>query len=412
MQYDLIVIGAGPSGCATAITAARAGLRVALVERRRLPRHKTCGGGVPATVGNYIADVDFGPLVDCRIRAMRHTWQFGDAAAAPMDPTRGSDRLWCVRRDLFDAGLASAAVGAGAALVDGVTVRDIAASESGVVVRGATGPDGTAWVAEAGFVVGADGATGATGRLAGVRPKSKAALAVEVEIEHDRSAGAGRGHPGAVALSPDTIHLEYGALRNGYAWAFPKADHINVGAGVFRPTGEARDLAVRARLVEAASAMAAALGLPINVGAAASGGTAGLRFHPLPIWSGRSQLHDRTQRVLLVGDAASLVNPLFGDGILNAVRSGVLAGTCIAAGESEDYSERLYSDIGKDLDAADRIARVFFAMPETCYRYAVMHPTATRAAAQLLCGDVPYRDVVGRAIRRAVGLVARSTSDR
>ena len=55
--YDLIVIGAGPAGSTAAETAARAGLKVALIEKQRLPRHKTCGGGMPMSVGSVIREL-------------------------------------------------------------------------------------------------------------------------------------------------------------------------------------------------------------------------------------------------------------------------------------------------------------------------------------------------------------------
>src|SRR5438445_13418216 len=48
MIYDLIVVGAGPAGCAAAITAVRGGARVLLLERGRFPRHKVCGEFVSA----------------------------------------------------------------------------------------------------------------------------------------------------------------------------------------------------------------------------------------------------------------------------------------------------------------------------------------------------------------------------
>jgi flavin-dependent dehydrogenase len=297
------------------------------------------------------------------------------------------ERLWCVRRDTFDAGLAAAAAACGAAVMDNITVRDVRVTGQHLEVVGSLGPDGPAWWATSDYVIGADGATGPTGRRAGISLRRRAAIAMEVEIPHDWGSDAG-------LLNSWTIHIEYGTIRNGYAWAFPKADHVNIGAGSFRNAEESRIPHLRRVLSDVVARMAQAVGSSVETP------DARVHFHPLPIWAGKARLTDRTGRILLTGDAASLVNPLFGDGILNAVRSGVLAAECVASAQTDRYTEVLYDELGCDLDAADRISRLFYAMPELCYRVGIQRPTATLTASRLLCGELRYRDVAGRVIRR------------
>jgi flavin-dependent dehydrogenase len=103
---DLLVVGAGPSGAMAATTAARAGLRVLLVEKRRLPRHKPCGGGMPLPVQWELRDLVPEAVVDTRVRWMRHSWQFQQATEAAVDlpgtPVEQSRGLWMVQRPRFD----------------------------------------------------------------------------------------------------------------------------------------------------------------------------------------------------------------------------------------------------------------------------------------------------------------------
>ncbi len=399
MTYDLLVIGAGPAGCAAAACAALGGLRVALVERRRIPRHKTCGGGVPATVQRYFDGLDLAGLADVPIRKMRHTWRYTTGFAADLGSDEEPVRLYCVRRDKLDAGLAAHAARCGADVLDGVTVRDVDVGDAAVDVRGNLGGDGALWKASAEFVIGADGATGSVGKSAGLSPRRTAAIAMEYELPYDWSRYAG-------GAEPDAIHLVYGTVRNGYVWAFPKADHFNIGAGLFRGSHEPSGTHLSAELETAALEMARALGIQTAPDRSC------LHYHPVPVWAGRCRLQHRTGRVLLAGDAASLVNPLFGDGILNAVRSGVLAAQAVINGRTLSYTEDIYAEIGRDLDAAERVARLFYSVPEVCFRLGVMRPSASRTAARLLCGELRYRDVSSLALRRLGSAVRRSVMGR
>jgi flavin-dependent dehydrogenase len=321
----------------------------------------------------------------------------GNAVLARLGLPDASEGLWCVRRDRFDAGLAAAAATAGAALVDGVAVADLEIEPCHVTARGHHGPGGRPWSCRASYAIAADGATGVAARRAGLRPRHKPAVALEVQVEHDWLRESD-------SLAPDVVHLEYGFLRNGYAWAFPKADHVNVGAGVFRGVGDPLAPQLRSRLIAAVTSVTGALGIRADL----SGLT--MHFSPLPVWAGCSPLNHATGRVLAVGDAACLVNPLFGDGILTAIRSGVLAVECIRDGEATRYTERLHAEIGKELEAADGMARAFYAMPGAFFRMAVRRPSATRTVGRLLSGDTKYTEVAARVMQRVARPLARHAS--
>lgn len=391
VNYDVIVCGAGPSGAMAAAEAARAGLKVALLEKQTLPRHKTCGGGMPMVMQQFLADLAPDAFVEANVTTMRHTWNFGDShlASVNLPDTERPISLWMVQRSVFDNALAQRAVKFGAELRDGVAVRSLAVEPDGVVVRAQGIKGGSEFVAKARTVIGADGANGITAKVAGLRKDPAIAIAMEVEHPHDW----GTGHPD---LRPDVIHLEYGAVPRGYAWVFPKGDHLNVGAGLFRPNRkDARgDHSIRSELQKTILAYLDALQVPYDPDQ--------LRFHghPLPTWNGKEQLNTRDGRILLVGDAAGLINPLFGDGILHAVKSGAIAAQCLAEDASKDYTRRIHAEFAANFDAALNLSRFFYQWTDLCYKYGVKYERGTYYAAKLLCGELEFTNMFGRAMNR------------
>lgn len=388
-NYDVVVCGAGPSGAMAAAEAARAGLKVALLEKQILPRHKTCGGGMPMVMQNILQDLAPEAFVESEVTHMRHTWNFADSYLAPINPPGSGEplSLWMVQRSIFDQALAQRAALAGAELRDGLAVRSLEVEPDGVKIRAEGVKTGSEFAAKARYVIGADGANGVSVKSTNLRRDRAIALAMEVEHPHQW----GDGHP---ELRPDVAHLEYGAVKKGYGWIFPKADHLNIGAGLFRPDQkDARgDRTIRAELQKTIFDYMDALGLKYDRDQ--------LRFHahPLPTWSGKERLHEG--RILLVGDAAGLINPLFGDGILHAVKSGMIAAQCLSEDAAAEYTDRIHAEFAANFDAALNLARVFYQWTGVCYKYGVKYERATRIATQLLCGDLLFTDTVGRAMRR------------
>jgi geranylgeranyl reductase family protein len=395
-HYDVIVVGTGPAGSSAAFDLARGGAKVALLEKQVLPRHKTCGGGMPMIVAQVLAldelrDLAPDAFVEADTRYMRHTWNFGDPYLASMNPDEGEERqlsLWMVRRSVFDNALAQRAARAGAELRDGLPVRSVEVARKGPVRVLAEGKNG-AWEATADAVVGADGANGVVARSVHLRRERTLAIAIEAEVPH----AWGDGHPD---LRPDVCHLEYGAVQRGYAWVFPKGDHLNVGAGVFRPRpSDGRgDNTVREELHRAILAYLEMLGVPRH--------HEELRYyaHPLPIWNGLDRIQTRDNRVLLAGDAAGLINPFFGDGILHALKSGQIAARCLLDRNPAGYTRAIADEFRANFDAALKLAKFFYQMPGFCYKHGVRRPTATRTATRLLCGDALFNDISRRVMRR------------
>lgn len=398
-QYDVIVVGAGPAGNAAGYDLARAGARVAIVEKHSLPRHKTCGGGMPMLVSNVLGmnmgelhDMNPDAFVEANTLYMRHTYCFDNPVLSPMNGPQDADRplsLWMVQRSLFDNAMAQRAAAAGADLFDSVSVKTLDIPRSGRITVNAEGKSGS-WSAECETVIGADGANGIIAKCVGLRKTRALAIAIEAEVPHTW----GAGHED---LRPEVCHLEYGAVPQGYAWVFPKGDHLNVGAGVFRPRSVIRsegEISVKQELRKAILDYLSLLGVPKA--------EKDLHFnaHPLPVWNGLDRIQTRDNRVLLAGDAAGLINPFFGDGILHALKSGKIAARCVLEHNQKGYSREIAAEFRTNMDAALKLARVFYRWPHICYQYGVTRPGATRTATRLICGEAVFKDITRKAISR------------
>lgn len=395
---DVIVVGAGPGGATAAWKLAAGGARVLLLERApALPRYKPCGGGIPASVAREIGDLDPAAFADLSVTRLRHSWKGRDPVLAVMETTSGAPaEVWMVQRPRFDRWLVERARASGAALCTGVKVTAVAKDEAGVAV---TAADGRSWRAR--HVVGADGAKGIVGARVGLRLGKRWGIAREIEIPFEGGSEEGRWHP---ALEPGAAYLDYGTVRNGYAWIFPKRGCLSVGAGMLlpkkpagdgRPAGEAEQ-GVGVILRRAIDTILGSVGLRYPEGLDAPK----LWAHPIPFWSGSEPLATPDGRALLVGDAAGVVQPLFGEGIQYALRTGDLAARCLLAGEVDRYTDRVRDLFADEFDAARRVGRVFHGAPYLSYRLGVKNPAGTRLVGRLMSGEASLAHLEQRIYER------------
>lgn len=309
---DVAVVGAGPAGSAAALRVLqlRPDARVLLLDAAAFPRDKTCGDGIAAHVLELLAalgvpDLDrLGPEVP-RLRLRSPGGHVVSRTCAR--PNR------VIPRKVFDERLVAAAVGRGAHLrrhrVRHLEVR------GGYVVL-----DGTI---AARTVVGADGANSVVRRLLGAPRTPPRGTAVAI-----------RGYAPS-ALDPDALTIEFARGHHpAYAWSFPlPGGGSNVGFGVFDRRGGGS----RQELLDALDTL-----IPGNAPDPAS-----VRGHHLPLST--APRHHPDGRVLLAGDAASMVNPLTGEGIFDAVASGVLAGRAalLGAGAGAAYRAAMRRTFGR-----------------------------------------------------------------
>ncbi len=366
-MFDCIIVGAGPAGGTAAYHLAKKGRSVLVLEKETLPRYKPCGGGVSPVVAEWF-DFDFSPAISLKVNTVRYTWNMEDVVLADLQTP---EPIWMVRRDIFDHYLIQQAQKQGAELWDSTEVQGIEFQSDHWQMNTEDGP------VSGKYLIAADGAKGPMARWLGFKDRKRqlgGALEAEAMTEIE---------------NPETVHFEFGLVKNGYIWNFPKADGYSIGIGAFRG-GERQDL--RAIVTEYSKMFG------VDFKSIRQHG------HPLCLWSGDQTLH--TQNALLAGEAACVVDPFTAEGIRPSMFSGLKASEAIDAALSgqgdalEKYSEVIATEWGADMKWAQRLASVFYRVPKFGYQIGVKRPSATRRMGQLLSGEVGYKDVANSAIQR------------
>jgi geranylgeranyl reductase family protein len=313
-RFDVLIVGAGPAGSTAAYRLADVGASVLLVDRARFPRDKPCGGGVtyralrelPVTIDSVVEDV-----VDRFEIRFRYGRRFERSSPSPL--------CLMTQRSRLDAHLVEHAAAAGADLRDGVRVSDLSVDSAGVTAR----VDGD--LVRAPTLIAADGANGMTARAAGIGGGVGHGVALEGNVPYEYAGDCYRGR----------LVLEIGVVPGGYAWVFPKGDHVNVGVG-----GWAQEAPrLRGHLARLCREHEIDLARVESV-----------RGYRLP-YRQRGTVLARG-RALAVGDAAGLVDPLSGDGIYEALVSARLASDAVLdllAGHAESleaYSAAVDQELG------------------------------------------------------------------
>jgi geranylgeranyl reductase family protein len=372
-MYDCIIVGAGPAGGAAAYHLAKQGRSVLILEKATLPRYKPCGGGVSPQIAQWF-DFDFTPAISLKVDVVRYTWNMEDPVEADLKP---SEPIWMVRRDVFDHFLVQQAQKQGAELRDNTEVTGIEFQSDRWQVNTVNGP------VVGRYLIAADGAKGPMAKWLGFKERKR------------RLGGALEAEAAAPIHSNEPIHFEFGMIKNGYIWNFPKADGYSIGVGTFRG-GEPQDFK------SILSKYATTFGIDVK--------NCQQYGHPLCLWDGDQVLH--TQNALLAGEAACVVDPFTAEGIRPSIFTGVKAAAAINAAIAGDinalekYTQVISQDWGTDMAWAQRLAGVFYRMPGVGYRLGVKRPSATKQMGRILCGEMRYADIANRAIKRlGAGLI-------
>lgn len=339
---DVLVVGAGPGGIAAAVTASSRGCTVACVDKATFPRDKTCGDGLTAGALRLLealglTGTEFRAINAAIVRETVLVSPSGRRITLPL-PTDGIHAAVATRRDL-DAALVALARRRGVSVREQCPVEKVAAHQGEIeVVLG----NGTS--VRARHVIGADGHWSTVRR------------ALEPEAPRD----LGEWHAARqyfADVNDDRLWVLFERdLLPGYAWVFPlPGGGANVGYGVLRSDGRSgRDLKDLWPELLARPSIREVLGPRAQP-------TEPVRAWPIPTRYDPARLANG--RVLFVGDAAGVVDPLTGEGIAQAIETGTLAAEAIVAGGEPEtvaarYRRSVSRALGRDLRFASMLQRL------------------------------------------------------
>ncbi|MFO8101408.1 MAG: geranylgeranyl reductase family protein [Dehalococcoidia bacterium] len=307
-NYDVIVVGAGPAGSCAALELANGGVGVALLDKEEFPRYKTCAGGI---VRRAIANipVDMSSVIDNECFTVEFNLL---APALHFSIWRNQPIISMTSRDNFDNLLAMEAEKAGAKMFSRCEVFDVHQNSGSVVLQTNEGDF------SANFVIAADGALSRVARKGGWQETRRLIPALECRIHVDDK---------TLEKFGQTARFDFDLVTDGYAWTFPKRDHLSVGIG--RMGGRSIKLLDSFHRYLKLSGIAP-LAEPQ------------LHRSVIPVSPRKDGL--MRNRIILAGDAAGLVDPITAEGISFAVLSSQIAAEALISGElKNDLVENLYN---------------------------------------------------------------------
>ena len=346
MDYDIIIIGGGPSGLSTALhlqrIAPQLSSRILLLEKEHYPRSKLCAGGLTLDAENILEHLDLD------LNEVPHVFaddvHFGFKSKGLVVRMPGRHALRIIRRDEFDNWLAEKAKSRGLQIREGIQVRNIIPDSNGVTVE----TDQGSFYAQ--VVVGADGSNGVTRRCIFPKASVYTARVLELITPPDANPSAVREGGAFFDFFPIPENIA------GYVWDFP----TQIKGSPMRCWGiyDTNILASEKRppLKEPLAKEMARLGLDLN--------QYEIKGHPIRWFSPENEM--AVPHVLLVGDAAG-ADPIFGEGISIALGYGLVAAREISESfQRGGFSFRRYrqrvlrSGLGQTLIARWVIAYIIY----------------------------------------------------
>lgn len=328
--YNVAIIGSGPSGASAAFYLAKKGVSVVIIEKETLPRYKTCGGGFVYR-GRKNLPFDITEVVEREFYSV----QLYIDDNLFLESQREKPIITMIMRDAFDNLIVEKAKEFGVILLENHKLIDLTFSKEKVILNTSQGE------ISAKFVIAADGALSPTAKMAGWKKDTRKmipALEYEVEVPEEDFE----------RLSKE-VRFDIDAIPYGYAWSFPKKNHLSIGVVSTKRT--------KINLKEYYKKYLKTLGIKEVISESQHG-------FQIPI-SPRTDGFVKNN-VFLIGDAAGFADPVTAEGISNAIYSGRLAAESITEGNLESqkamslYIEKLNVKFISELKTGLYLSKCFY----------------------------------------------------
>jgi geranylgeranyl reductase family protein len=397
-HFDLMVIGAGPAGSFAAELLAKGGVRVALFDGRPEGEPKACGGGVTAkalkawpqllnAVGRTVTELDlYSPS--------------GKKLHLSLD-----EPFAIYSRVAFDCYLRDRALDAGAQIIsEKISARKTSRTNGGWQLKSETGSEWTGSI-----LIGADGANSGIGKmLAGPLPPSD----MEVAFGYRAPLPVNDMAPTVVAFLPGWV---------GYAWAFPRTDHISFGIATTQDAFEHEPLdellwrfmvgyykqceGAKVKFWQLDQNDTNTTRIRTDLNLTAERYAARIPGLAAETWDQRSVSGDDWA---LLGDAAGFADPVTGEGIYYALRSAELFAEAYLSGDHRTYEAHWREDFGAELRRAAQMRRRFYGnfwgapFTERMIKFARGHRGVKRVLGHLVAGEQGYVDLKKKLVKSAL----------
>jgi len=392
MNYDVVVVGAGPSGSTAAKTLAEHGVNVLLIDKERFPRDKPCGGGLPLrTLSRF-------PYIK-KLHSIE-SYSYGGFIYSPSSLydtkiTKSEPVIAMVLRSRFDNELVNLSIEKGVEFKDRTAVTDIKIHSDTAQI---SCKDGTSINTD--LIIGADGVHSTIAHKIGAIPrKREKGICIVEEFQVPKKK--------IISLFTEDrlchVHSKFKRIR-GYGWVFPKQNHINVGIVSYdnKEQLKEKDTDLQSIYADYLQALTKQDILPSQMKSVKKKGGI-LPVRPVP--------KTYFDRILLCGDAAGFINPINGEGIFYAMVSGEIAGN--VANDSikqQDTTEHFLSiyekqwkqDFGKEIKYLLRKKKQWGRQGETTVKLMNQDPQFAEMIYLIMVGKESMYDLRWKLIKRYI----------
>ena len=307
-HFDVAIIGSGPSGASTAFYLGKQGISTVIIEKETLPRYKTCGGGF-VNRGRKDMPFEIQSVVEQEFFTVESYFNNGKIR---YKSSKDKPIITMIMRDAFDNLIVEKAKEFGVTLLENHKLNSLEFTDNHTILETSQGN------ISANFVIAADGVLSPTAKMAGWKKDTRRlipALEYEVEVSSEDFNRLSK-----------SVRFDIDAVPNGYAWSFPKKNHLSLGVLTTKKGN--------INLKNYYRTYIKTLGIDTIVKEEAHG----FQIPIAPRTDGFVK-----ENVFLIGDAAGFAEPITAEGISNAILSGkYVAEAIIESNLNKELAENIY----------------------------------------------------------------------